>query len=43
MNLFSRRSSTRTSAKRGRHELAKALAKAPTRGSRDELLLLQNR
>lgn len=45
VNIFSRRSDTtrKPSAKRGQRDLAKALAKAPTRASRDELLLLQNR
>ncbi len=45
MNLFSR---TRTAgrkptSKRGHRDLAKALSNAPTRASREELLLLRNR
>ena len=37
------RTRTRTSDKRASRELARALRSAPTRASREELLLLQNR
>ena len=42
MNLLSRKNRIVTD-KKGRRALAKALANAPTRGSREELLLLRNR
>ena len=37
------RNRTRNSSKRTRRDLARALRSAPTRASREELLLLQNR
>lgn len=43
MRLLPRRSARATTGKRGQAELARALRNAPTRASREELLLLQNR
>lgn len=40
VRTITQKSSTR--ARRGGRDLARALAKAPTRSSREELLLLQN-